>query len=109
MVLTSATFARSDLEGKKVSGIYRHRRSIREERRHRRALQRAGEIRSVQSLGINVERGVHDVPDSPARMAHLIFHRPAIALRRVAPIVLGDEFFRGARGYVMGLAHGLNL
>ena len=51
----------------------------------------------VEVADIAFEPAVARLPDPPAGMFHGVFHRPAVALAVVAPVVFGDEFLLRTR------------
>src|SRR5262245_25872757 len=72
----------------------------------RQALSKPG---AVDKVDVAVELGADRVPDPPRWMHHLIFLATPVALRCVAPVVLGDEFRFGTLLRQSGAAGGPDL
>src|SRR6185503_9188815 len=66
-------------------------RSFREEGRAGLRLEILREAGPVDRRHVTVEPGLRRVPHSPGRVLHPVLLGPAVALDRVAPVVLGDE------------------
>jgi hypothetical protein len=87
--------------------VYRDLRSLGKKGGRRTVSENSAQMLAVKRFRITLERRIVRVPHPPGRMSHLIFHRAAVALDRVAPIVLGDELLLGAGARKDGFAgHG---
>src|SRR5208282_6336441 len=49
------------------------------------------------------------LPDSPRRMRYAVFHATAPGLRRISPVVLGDELFNRALAWQFRIALGFKV
>src|SRR5262245_28301665 len=74
--------------------------------RPRQALGKAG---AIDKVDVAVELGADRLPDPPWWMHHLIFLAAPVALRCVAPVVVGDEFRFGTLLRQSSAADGPNL
>ena len=67
------------------------RRTLGDERRIRRTLQRRSERASIDLRAVTFKPTARGLPDAPLRMRHVVFDRASVPLRGIAPVVLGDE------------------
>src|SRR5690242_10774108 len=75
------------------AAVYGNRRSLRQECRLRRRTQRCIELGAVEFGRIAGEPRLAGLPEPPGNVFHTIFEAAPVALKCVAPIMLGDEFF----------------
>src|SRR5882724_3047129 len=79
--------------------VHCHRRAVREKGRGRCTLQERRERSAVELLDVGLEGSADRVRYAPRRVLDLVLDSAAVALARVAPVVLGDEaLLRVGRG-----------
>src|SRR5271154_3569251 len=72
-----------------------NRGSLRQKSGIRLTSEHRSKVFPIQCLSLALKRRLPNLPDPPRRMGHAIFHATTIGLRRIPPVVLGDELFRG--------------
>src|SRR5205085_4923556 len=77
-----------------------------DKRRAGLAAQGFNELRAIHSAHVAIERAGTRLPDLPARVLDAIFDRAAVALHRIAPVMLGDELGFRAINQRTGRAQG---
>src|SRR6266404_2675285 len=67
------------------------------------------ELSSVQLFRIALKCRSPNLPDSPRRMRHAVFHATTSGLSRISPVMLGDELFNRALSWQFRIAIGFKI
>ena len=71
------------------------------------ALQNSREFRTIENIGISINASTCRCPNSPGDMHYLVLIAASVALRGIAPVMLGDELFQASLFWLDGRFWGL--